>query len=148
MTCVVRLAAGARRGTAGGAAAAASVVRAACAGWGECAHVLEEEGDEHRAHELERTVAAHVGEVPRELGGEVTDGPHEQHEPDGQRLPPVEADETIKFMRDYTSIWCCSQPLAPRAPGHIWYDMFWDVVPHTNRHSKLVDKPWVPTFGP
>ena len=63
-------------------------------------------------------------------------------------LPPLEMESEMRKMKDWTSIWCCSQPLAPRAPGHIWYDMFWDVIPHTNRHQKLVDKPWVPTFGP
>ena len=59
-----------------------------------------------------------------------------------------EQEAEIKRMRDWTSIWCCSQPLAPRAPGHIWYDMFWDIVPHTNRHNKLVTALWTPTFGP
>ena len=54
----------------------------------------------------------------------------------------------MRRLREYTSIWCCSQPLAPRAPGHVWYDMFWDVVPHTNRHNKLVSEPWTPNFGP
>ena len=51
-------------------------------------------------------------------------------------------------MKEWTSIWCCSQPLTPKSAGHVWYDFFWDVIPHTNRHGKLVSGPWVPTFGP
>ena len=32
--------------------------------------------------------------------------------------------------------------------GHVWYDFFWDVVPHTDRHKKLWPAPWAVTFGP
>ena len=39
-------------------------------------------------------------------------------------------------------------PIKKNGPGHIWYDMFWDVVPRTNRHMKQVTTPWEPNFGP
>jgi len=63
-------------------------------------------------------------------------------------LPAAEALVEQQRMKSWTSMWCCSKPLAPKAPGHIWYDLFWDVVPHTNRHNQLVNKPWEPSFGP
>ena len=63
-------------------------------------------------------------------------------------LPPAERESEQRKMNTWTSIWCCSTPLGPKKPGHIWYDFFWDVVPHTNRHQKLVTAPWEPNFGP
>jgi hypothetical protein len=33
-------------------------------------------------------------------------------------------------------------------PGHIWYDMFFDVVPHENRHRRVWQTKWTPEFGP
>ena len=54
----------------------------------------------------------------------------------------------MKRMITWPSIWCCSVPPKKNAAGHVWYDMFWDVVPRTNRHGKLVDAPFTPTFGP
>ena len=42
----------------------------------------------------------------------------------------------------------CSKPPNPKAAGHVWYDFFWDVIPHTNRHRKLVSGPWEWKFGP
>ena len=63
-------------------------------------------------------------------------------------LSPSEREAEQKKMNTWTSIWCCSTPLGPKKPGHIWYDFFWDVVPHTNRHQKLVTAPWEPNFGP
>ena len=50
--------------------------------------------------------------------------------------------------KTYTSIWCCSKPPGPGKPGHIWYDMFADVVPHENRHRKVWETKWTPEFGP
>ena len=52
-------------------------------------------------------------------------------------LAPAEAEQVQRRMREWTSIWCCSPPLSPKAAGHVWYDFFWDVVPHTDRHRKL-----------
>ncbi|CAL8469429.1 g8970 [Coccomyxa elongata] len=44
----------------------------------------------------------------------------------------------------YTSLWCC----VDKHPGHVWYDMWWDVIPHTDRHSRIQTGPWVPITGP
>ena len=63
-------------------------------------------------------------------------------------LPAAEAEAAQRRMREWTSIWCCSLPLSPKAAGHVWYDFFWDVVPHTDRHKKLWPAPWAVTFGP
>jgi hypothetical protein len=29
---------------------------------------------------------------------------------------------------------CCSKPPNPKAAGHVWYDFFWDVIPHASAH--------------
>ena len=63
-------------------------------------------------------------------------------------LPADEAEAVQRRMREWTSIWCCSLPLTKKAAGHVWYDFFWDVVPHTDRHKKLWPAPWAVTFGP
>ena len=63
-------------------------------------------------------------------------------------LPAEQQTAEMDKMKDWTSIWCCSQPPRPRAAGHIWYDMFWDIVPHTNRHRVRLDAVWTPSFGP
>ena len=63
-------------------------------------------------------------------------------------LAPKEANEAQRRMVAWTSMWCCSVPPGPKKPGHIWYDFFWDVLPHENRHRVMVTEPWTPTFGP
>ena len=63
-------------------------------------------------------------------------------------LPSVSKEAEQRRMETWTSIWCCSVPPGPRKPGHIWYDLFWDVVPHTNRFRKRVEATWEPNFGP
>jgi len=63
-------------------------------------------------------------------------------------LPADEGELEQQRMRDWVSIWCCSKPPNPKAAGHVWYDFFWDVIPHTNRHRKLVSGPWEWSFGP
>ena len=63
-------------------------------------------------------------------------------------MPRDELEAEVRRMRDWTSIWCCSVPLSKKSAGHVWYDMFWDIIPHTNRHQKLIDAPWKPSFGP
>jgi len=49
-----------------------------------------------------------------------------------------------KRLKKYAAIWCCKNA----HPGHIWYDMEFDVIPHTDRHNRVWDKPWTPTTGP
>ena len=43
----------------------------------------------------------------------------------------------------YSSLWCCVES----NPGHVWYDFFWDVGSHTDRHGLKVRK-WKPATGP
>jgi hypothetical protein len=70
-------------------------------------------------------------------------------------LPADEKAATQRRMREWTSIWCCSQPKSPKAAGHVWYDMFWDMIPHTDRRKTREEPeghtwttPWNVTFGP
>jgi len=59
----------------------------------------------------------------------------------------VDKQDMQKFSRrlkKYAAIWCCKNA----HPGHIWYDMEFDVIPHTDRHNRVWDKPWTPTTGP
>ncbi len=52
--------------------------------------------------------------------------------------------EFRRVIASVMGIWCCV-----RAPtGHIWYDMMWDVVPHTDRHNRKWDEPWTMRLGP
>jgi len=46
------------------------------------------------------------------------------------------------------SIWCCVSPPAKGKPGHIWYDMLFDVIPHKDRHGRQWSTPWEPKCGP
>ena len=53
-----------------------------------------------------------------------------------------------KELGGYVSIWCCSQPDRKGGPGHILYDMFFDVIPHTDRVGRRWTDEWVPQMGP
>lgn len=64
-------------------------------------------------------------------------------------LPAKEREELMQTMRDWTDHWCCSQPPKKGAAGHVWYDLFWDVIPHTNRMgSGVVTTPWTHALFP
>ncbi|EFN51848.1 hypothetical protein CHLNCDRAFT_37217 [Chlorella variabilis] len=55
------------------------------------------------------------------------------------------AGERFKRRLDrYGSIWCCVNA----HPGHIWYDFFFDQLPHQDRHGRTVEKTWEPVTGP
>ena len=58
----------------------------------------------------------------------------------------ADAEKFSRRIKRYAAIWCCKAA----HPGHIWYDMEFDVVPHTDRHMRTWDEsnPWVPTTGP
>mmetsp|Transcript_21209 Transcript_21209/g.66518 ORF Transcript_21209/g.66518 Transcript_21209/m.66518 type:complete len:672 (+) Transcript_21209:60-2075(+) len=45
---------------------------------------------------------------------------------------------------NYLGIWCCIRPPARGKPGHIWYDLFWDIIPHTDRWRQTWSDAWVP----
>jgi hypothetical protein len=46
----------------------------------------------------------------------------------------------VDHMRGMGGIWCCEQP------GHVWYDLLWDVGPHKDRHGRDRDE-WKITYG-
>lgn len=49
-------------------------------------------------------------------------------------------------MAHYGSLWCCVEP--PKGqPGHIHYDLLWDVPGHRDRFGRLWDG-WEPKPGP
>lgn len=74
---------------------------------------------------------------------------HLTHMPDlFGTLPADERAAEVRRMSEWTSIWCCSPPATKKGAGHVWYDMFFDVVPHTNRHRVEQTGPWKVTFGP
>ena len=58
----------------------------------------------------------------------------------------ADAEKFSRRIKRYAAIWCCKAA----HPGHIWYDMEFDVVPHTDRHMRTWDEsnPWVTTTGP
>lgn len=56
------------------------------------------------------------------------------------------AEDWSKFARrmaQYGSVWCC----VDAHPGHIHYDMLWDVPGHEDRHGRIWSK-WEPKTGP
>jgi len=50
--------------------------------------------------------------------------------------------------KHYAGLWCCNRPPGGRGAGHIWYDLFADIVPHTDRHNRRWEGPWFPKMGP
>lgn len=55
-----------------------------------------------------------------------------------------------KFQARYgpaASLWCCVNPPAGGA-GHVYYDFFWDILPHVNRFGNKVTSAWKPALGP
>lgn len=59
---------------------------------------------------------------------------------------PVDKTRFTERLRLSAGIWCCKRA----HPGHIWYDMEYDLVPHKDRHNRVwdLDNPWIPTTGP
>ncbi|KAL4515871.1 hypothetical protein Ndes2526B_g00587 [Nannochloris sp. 'desiccata'] len=49
-----------------------------------------------------------------------------------------------KRLDMYTSIWCC----VDKPVGHIWYDFFWDVGAHKDKHGREIGPRWEPQTGP
>lgn len=60
-----------------------------------------------------------------------------------QGEPPVLCRFELR-TKTYTSLWCC----VDKHPGHVWYDLWWDVHPHRDRFDRLMPDPWVPITGP
>lgn len=61
----------------------------------------------------------------------------------------INFEDSQKFMHrteQYMSLWCCTKMNG--VPGHIWYDMWADVVPHTDRHMRTWNASWKTVLGP
>eukprot|EP01062_Namystynia_karyoxenos_P026232 TRINITY_DN20445_c0_g1_i3.p1 TRINITY_DN20445_c0_g1~~TRINITY_DN20445_c0_g1_i3.p1 ORF type:complete len:637 (+),score=132.90 TRINITY_DN20445_c0_g1_i3:73-1911(+) len=65
----------------------------------------------------------------------------------GWRDPPDAAEaETFELRsRGLVTNWCCVQ--LHKRPGHIWYDMWWDRVPHRDVVGRSWTTPWLPRPG-
>ena len=50
-------------------------------------------------------------------------------------------------LQQLPSIWCCTLP-PPNKPGHVWYDVQWDIVPHTDLHNRKWRTAWHIVLGP
>jgi arabinosyltransferase len=69
------------------------------------------------------------------------DGVFSQHKSD------KDAEKFARRTSLMPSIWCCVQP-QPGKPGHVWYDLWWDVVPHIDVHNRKWNEPWHIVTGP
>jgi hypothetical protein len=49
-----------------------------------------------------------------------------------------------KRIDKYGAIFCCVQG----HPGHVWYDFYWDTIPHVDRHGREIAGAWEPQKGP
>jgi hypothetical protein len=78
---------------------------------------------------------------------------------DGKKLMEKFSEKKLDYFADanvkrefenkiinYCSIWCCKHA----HPGHIWYDMSLDVLPHKDRHGRTFNEtyPWRALTGP
>jgi arabinosyltransferase len=64
-----------------------------------------------------------------------------------RHVDDVDHQRFIQRTKHMTSLWCCVQP-DPGKPGHVWYDMWWDTVPHTDLHNREWQEPWHIVTGP
>merc|ERR1712060_407882 len=55
-----------------------------------------------------------------------------------------DTDRFYKRIRNYAGLWCCVHA----HPGHIWYDMMFDITPRIDRHNRNWDGPWKLLTGP
>ena len=59
-----------------------------------------------------------------------------------------------EHLKQAPAMWCCIDERAAKArgqpfpPGQTWYDLQWDVVPHTDRFNRRWDGPWTIKLGP
>ena len=66
----------------------------------------------------------------------------------GRFEDPADAKKFSNRIKRYAAIWCCKH----KNPGHTWYDMEYDIVPHVDRHNRKWDDTergkWRLTTGP
>lgn len=59
-----------------------------------------------------------------------------------------DADTTRRFhnrLRDVPGFFCC---IAEQPHGNVFYDMWYDVIPHTDRFNREFSEKWHPILGP
>ncbi len=67
---------------------------------------------------------------------------------------PAEARSFEEKIRQVPAMWCCineqqaKERGQPFPPGQTWYDLQWDVVPHTDRFNRRWDAEWTIKLGP
>mmetsp|Transcript_20244 Transcript_20244/g.51453 ORF Transcript_20244/g.51453 Transcript_20244/m.51453 type:complete len:267 (+) Transcript_20244:1646-2446(+) len=61
-------------------------------------------------------------------------------------LPETEQRRFEQFSKKWFGIMCCTWA-PPRGAGHVHYDLFWDLIPHTDQLGRTFTKEWVPLFG-
>ncbi|KAJ1620557.1 nucleotide-diphospho-sugar transferase-domain-containing protein [Pavlovales sp. CCMP2436] len=66
---------------------------------------------------------------------------------EGSLLSPAQQRAFKDALTLYTDVWCCINPVKWGLPGHIMYDMLWDVVPHTDRMRRMWKCPWHIAIG-
>jgi hypothetical protein len=65
-----------------------------------------------------------------------------------------EARDFEEKLRQAPAMWCCineqqaKERGQPFPPGQTWYDLFWDVIPHTDRFNRRWDTAWSIKLGP
>jgi hypothetical protein len=65
-----------------------------------------------------------------------------------------EARQWEELIRAVPAMWCCINEQQARErgqpfpPGQTWYDLQWDIVPHTDRFGRRWDGPWTVKLGP
>ena len=65
--------------------------------------------------------------------------------PTAETLANSADDAGVKSIVDrYMSIWCC----VDAHPGHVWYDAFWDIARHMDRHNRMQGAEYKPITGP
>ena len=57
---------------------------------------------------------------------------------------PADGARFLQRVHGVASSWCC----VDAHPGHVWYDVWNDVVPHVDRHGRTFSGPWFPLTGP
>ena len=66
----------------------------------------------------------------------------------------IEARKFEEQIRAVPAMWCCIDEKKARErgqpfpPGQTWYDLQWDIVPHTDRFGRRWDGPWTIKLGP
>ena len=66
----------------------------------------------------------------------------------------AKAREFEEQIRQAPAMWCCINEAQAKArgqpfpPGQTWYDLQWDIVPHTDRFNRRWDGPWTIKLGP